>query len=74
MDRVRAPAVAGVFYPADWWAAIFNPSFLYRLPHMILAAFLTTATFVGGVAATYLLRRVHVDKAQLMLRCAIGFR
>ena len=63
----------GVFSPADWWAVIFNPSFFYRLPHMVLAAFLTTATLVGGVAASYLLRRVHVAKAQLMLRCAIGF-
>src|SRR5436305_6998618 len=43
----------GVFYPVDWWAVIFNPSFPYRLPHMVLAAFLTTATVVGGIAATY---------------------
>jgi cytochrome d ubiquinol oxidase subunit I len=63
----------GVFSPASWWAVVFNPSFLYRLPHMILAAFLTTATFVGGVAATYLLRGTHVDKARLMLRCALAF-
>jgi len=63
----------GIFYPASWWAVIFNPSFFYRLPHMVLGAFLTTATVVGGVGAMYLLRRVHVAKAQLMLRCAIGF-
>jgi cytochrome d ubiquinol oxidase subunit I len=63
----------GVFYPVDWWAVIFNPSFLYRLPHMVLAAFLTTATVVGGVAATYLLRGAHVEKAKLMLRCALAF-
>ena len=29
--------------PADWWAVIFNPSFPYRLVHMVLAAYLTTA-------------------------------
>jgi cytochrome d ubiquinol oxidase subunit I len=63
----------GVFYPVDWWAAIFNPSFSYRLPHMVLAAFLTTATVVGGVAATYLLRNEHVEKAKTMLRCALAF-
>jgi cytochrome d ubiquinol oxidase subunit I len=28
---------------------------------------------VGGVAATYLLRGTHVDKARLMLRCALAF-
>jgi len=63
----------GIFSPADWWQVIFNPSFFYRLPHMILGAFLTTATVVCGVAAFYLLRRTHVEKAQLMLRCAIAF-
>jgi cytochrome d ubiquinol oxidase subunit I len=63
----------GVFDPVDWWAVIFNPSFAYRLPHMVLAAFLTTATVVGGVAAIYLLRGEHVDKAKLMLRSALAF-
>ena len=32
----------GQFVPADWWAVIFNPSFPYRLVHMVLAAYLTT--------------------------------
>ena len=32
----------GVFQPVDWWAIVFNPSFPYRLPHMVLAAFITT--------------------------------
>jgi cytochrome d ubiquinol oxidase subunit I len=63
----------GVFEPVDWWAVIFNPSFTYRMPHMVLAAFLTTATVVGGIAATYLLRGEHVEQAKLMLRCALAF-
>src|SRR5215510_14878088 len=29
---------AGQFVPVDWWAIIFNPSFPYRLVHMVLAA------------------------------------
>jgi len=40
----------GVFQPASWWAIIFNPSFPYRLAHMVLAAFLTTCFVIGGVA------------------------
>ena len=39
---------AGQFVPADWWAVIFNPSFPYRLVHMVLAAYLTTAFVVGA--------------------------
>ena len=46
----------GRFMPADWWAIIFNPSFPYRLVHMVLAAFLTTAFVVGAVSALHLLR------------------
>src|SRR3954471_11880575 len=32
--------VNGRVVPLDWWAVIFNPSFPYRLVHMILAAYL----------------------------------
>ena len=46
----------GRFVPEDWWAIVFNPSFPYRLTHMVLAAFLTTALVVGGVSAWHLLR------------------
>ncbi|HCQ59586.1 MAG TPA: cytochrome ubiquinol oxidase subunit I [Sulfitobacter sp.] len=47
---------AGQFVPEDWLAVIFNPSFPYRLVHMVLAAYLTTALVVGGVAAWHHLR------------------
>lgn len=46
----------GQFVPEDWWAIIFSPSFPYRLVHMVLAAYLTTAFVVGGVSAWQLLR------------------
>lgn len=64
--------VDGVIHATDWWAAIFNPSFPTRLVHMVLACFLSTALVIGGVAAWYLLRGIWQDKAQLMLRCALG--
>jgi cytochrome d ubiquinol oxidase subunit I len=47
---------AGQFVPTDWWAVIFNPSFPYRLVHMVLAAYLSTAFIVGGAGAQQLLR------------------
>lgn len=47
---------SGQFTPVDWWAIVFNPSFPYRLVHMVLAAYLTTAFVVGGVGAWHLLR------------------
>ncbi|RDZ26352.1 cytochrome ubiquinol oxidase subunit I [Lysobacter silvisoli] len=65
--------VDGVFEPASWWAIVFNPSFPYRLAHMVLAAFITTCFVIGGVAAGYLRRGVHVDAARRMLKAAVIF-
>lgn len=63
----------GVFQPADWLAIIFNPSFPYRLTHMVLAAFITTSLVIGGVSAWYLRRGVHVEAGKRMLRHAVVF-
>ena len=46
----------GQFIPLDWWKIVFNPSFPYRLLHMVLAAYLTTALVVGAVGAWHLLK------------------
>jgi cytochrome d ubiquinol oxidase subunit I len=62
----------GIFYATDWFKVIFNPSFTYRLPHMVLACYLTTGFTVGGVGAWYLLRGVHKRTAKTMLVMAIG--
>ncbi len=52
-----AELIDGRFVPVDWWAIIFNPSFPYRLGHMVVASFLTSAFVVAGVSAWYLLKR-----------------
>nr|MBX2881124.1 cytochrome ubiquinol oxidase subunit I [Granulosicoccus sp.] len=56
----------GQFIPVDWWQIIFNPSFPYRLVHMVLAAYLTTAFVVAGVAAWHLLKDNHHVPSQRM--------
>ncbi|MDZ7839299.1 MAG: cytochrome ubiquinol oxidase subunit I [Gammaproteobacteria bacterium] len=61
----------GQFVPTDWWAAIFNPSFPYRLVHMVLAAYLTTAFVVGGVGAWHLLRDARDRGARIMFSMAM---
>jgi len=62
----------GIFYPADWWAIVFNPSFPYRLVHMTLAAYLTTAFVAVGVGAWYLIGERFHDLARTMLAMGIG--
>jgi len=62
---------AGQFVPRDWWAVIFNPSFPYRLLHMLLAAYLTTAFIVGGTGALHLLRDATQPASRIMFSMAM---
>ncbi|MGB7289794.1 MAG: cytochrome ubiquinol oxidase subunit I [Candidatus Macondimonas sp.] len=48
--------VDGIFHVESWPAVIFNPSFFYRFPHMLMASFLTTSLVVAGVSAWHLQR------------------
>lgn len=63
----------GVFYPVDWWAVVFNPSFPYRLVHMVFAAFLTTCFVIMGVGAWYRLKGRAHQAAQVMLTLGVSF-
>ena len=61
----------GQFVPADWWAIVFNPSFPYRLVHMVLAAYLTTSLVVGASAAFHFLRNRATPESRIMLSMAM---
>jgi cytochrome d ubiquinol oxidase subunit I len=62
----------GIVYPVDWFAIIFNPSFPYRLAHMLNASFLTAGFVVLAVGARFFLAGRHVEEARTMLRMAIS--
>ena len=63
----------GVAVPLDWLAIVFNPSFPYRLAHMVTAAYLTTSFVVLATGARYFLAERHLEEARTMLRMAVGF-
>jgi cytochrome bd ubiquinol oxidase subunit I len=63
----------GIALPVDWITIVFNPSFPYRLAHMLTAAYLTTSFVVLGVGARYLLVGRHTEEARTMVRMAVGF-
>ncbi|WP_342050085.1 MULTISPECIES: cytochrome ubiquinol oxidase subunit I [unclassified Cupriavidus] len=63
--------IDGRVVPTDWLAVIFNPSFPYRLTHMVIAAFLSTALFVGSSAAWHLLRGNDNPAIRKMLSMAM---
>lgn len=62
----------GKFYVTDWWQVVFNPSFPYRLTHMLTAMFLTTSFVVAGISAFYLLTRRFIEHARVGLGMALG--
>ena len=49
----------GVMMVESWWEIIFNPSFPYRLTHMLVACLLTSAFLVAGISALRV--RLNVD-------------
>jgi len=62
----------GIVYPVSWFQIIFNPSFPYRLVHMLNAAYLTTSLVVLAVGARYLLANRHIEEGRTMMRMGVG--
>ncbi|MCH9692094.1 MAG: cytochrome ubiquinol oxidase subunit I [Gammaproteobacteria bacterium] len=61
----------GVVYPNDWLAIIFNPSFPYRLAHVLLASGLTAAFFVAGLSAYRILKGDQKQAPRLALKTGL---
>jgi len=61
----------GVAFPTDWLAIIFNPSFPYRLLHMVVASGLTAAFLVAGISAYRILKGDDKQAPKLTLKIAI---
>jgi cytochrome d ubiquinol oxidase subunit I len=63
--------VGGQVHVTDWVAAIFNPSFPYRLTHMLLASGLTASFLIAGVSAYRLLKGDSGTVARASLKAAV---
>lgn len=61
----------GVLHADDWWAIVFNPSFPYRLVHMLLASTLTASFLIAGLSAFQLLRRTGNEGTHRALVTAV---
>ena len=60
--------VNGEFVVTSWIDVIFNPSFPYRLTHMLMASGLTCAFLITGLSAWQLLRRLPNASTDTALR------
>ena len=63
--------VDGVFRVTSWLEILSNPSFPYRLTHMLLASMLTVAFLLAGVSAWQLLRGKDNASTPRVLRVAL---
>ncbi|HKY92658.1 MAG TPA: cytochrome ubiquinol oxidase subunit I [Nevskiaceae bacterium] len=64
--------VNGQLVPHDWFAVVFNPSFPYRLAHMLLAAVITASLVVAGGSAWCLWKDVYRGAGLAGLRSALA--
>jgi cytochrome d ubiquinol oxidase subunit I len=63
--------VGGVVHVDSWLAVIFNPSFPYRLTHMLLASGLTASFLIAGLSAYQWLRGDRAPAVRAALRAAV---
>jgi cytochrome d ubiquinol oxidase subunit I len=61
----------GVLIAGSWLAVIFNPSFPYRLTHMLLACGITASFLVAGLSAWRLLKAPNDPSAAKTLRFGV---
>ncbi|MHC2002877.1 cytochrome ubiquinol oxidase subunit I [Methylobacterium sp. CM6241] len=61
----------GVFVPTDWSAIIFNEVVWVRFPHMMLAAYVTSAFCIAATGAWYMLRERGAYEGRVMLTMAL---
>jgi len=61
----------GVAHVVSWWAVIFNPSFPYRLVHMLLASGLRVSFLIAGLSALRYLVGDRSDSMWVALRTGV---
>jgi cytochrome d ubiquinol oxidase subunit I len=52
------------FQVISWVNAIFNPTFIPRFIHMLLATYISSFLVIGGISAHYLLEKKHLNFAK----------
>jgi cytochrome d ubiquinol oxidase subunit I len=63
--------INGQAHVTSWFEVIFNPSFPYRLVHMLLASGLTVAFLVAGIAAYRWLRKDRGAEVMASLKTGV---
>jgi cytochrome d ubiquinol oxidase subunit I len=56
--------INGQFQPTSWYHVIFNPAFVWRFPHQVLAVLISAAWFIAAIGAYYLLKHRAAEFAR----------
>ena len=62
----------GRYEPTNWWHVIFNPSFAWRWPHMVIAVLISASFFVAGIGAYYLVKGRALPFARRTVSIGLG--
>jgi cytochrome d ubiquinol oxidase subunit I len=62
----------GRFVPTNWLDTIFNPSFVWRWPHMVVAVVISASFVVAGIGAYYLVKGRALPFARRSVSIALG--
>jgi len=63
--------INGEFFPTDWFAVVFNPSFPYRFAHKLLASALTVSFLIAGLSAWQLIKGTATRGTHKAMRSAL---
>jgi cytochrome bd ubiquinol oxidase subunit I len=63
----------GQFVPDDWAKIVFSLVLWVRFPHMLLASYIVGAVCVVATGAWYLLRRMFIIEARIMVQMGLYF-
>ena len=66
--------VHGQLEPTDWIRVIFNPSFLWRRPHLLAAVLISASFFVAGITTWYLVKGRAKGFSRRSMSIAFGDR
>lgn len=58
--------IDGRFFPENWLAIIFNPSFPYRFGHNVIGFYITTGFVVIAVAAYFIRKNMFAEESRVM--------
>lgn len=56
--------VNGLLQPVSWSEIIFNPSFKFRMAHMLVASYITVSLLVAAISAYLLLKKKSIATAK----------